>query len=71
MFTEGDKSRHSMFSESSDLDHHPVRTHMPRENMSGDSRVWLLRNQQSSIISTEQEQTNPDKIDGTFGLRLC
>lgn len=69
----GSKSRHSMFSDTSDLDpHHPARTNftMPRENMSGDSRVWLLHHHPISALAginsalSETDTVTPDKADG-------
>ena len=71
--TAANKSRHSMFSDTSDLDpHHPSRANftMPRENLSGDSRVWLLNHHPISAglgginsALSESDGVTPDRAD--------
>ena len=59
-----------MFSDLSETDsHHPPgkRPIMPRENLSGDSRTWLLRN----LPVGGTEETTPDKVDGRYFLNIA
>lgn len=71
----GDKSRHSVFSETSDIDpHHAARTNftIPRENMSGDSGVWLLHHHHHPMrgfagMNTAVSETDTVTPDKTYG----
>ncbi|XP_067945844.1 cell adhesion molecule DSCAM-like [Watersipora subatra] len=67
-YGKGNKSRHSVVSDSSDLDNEPPhrsRFTMPRENMSTDSHIWLLRNQSTSG-NCEPAQAVADKADSDY-----